>query len=43
MQLDESSLEAALRRARDETDYVTLIADLEGSAATHHFAGSGLV
>ncbi|XP_063872418.1 EF-hand domain-containing family member C2-like [Scylla paramamosain] len=42
-QLDESSLETALRRARDETDYVTLIADLEGSAATHHFAGTGLV
>ncbi|XP_050731460.1 EF-hand domain-containing family member C2-like [Eriocheir sinensis] len=42
-QLDETSLEMALRRAKDEVDYVTLVADLEGSAATHHFAGSGLI
>ncbi|ROT76577.1 putative EF-hand domain-containing family member C2 [Penaeus vannamei] len=42
-QLDESSLEVGLRRLSDDTDYVNLIADLEGSANTHHFAGSGLV
>ncbi|XP_042207226.1 EF-hand domain-containing family member C2-like [Homarus americanus] len=42
-QVDEASLEQGLRRHLDLVDYVTLIADLEGSASTHHLAGSGLV
>ncbi|KAK6995709.1 hypothetical protein SK128_008324 [Halocaridina rubra] len=42
-QLDEASLEAVLRQAQDQVDYVNLVADLEGSTKTHHFAGSGVV
>ncbi|XP_066968607.1 EF-hand domain-containing family member C2-like [Macrobrachium rosenbergii] len=42
-QLDEASLEVALRRLEDKVDYINLVADLEGSANSHHFAGSGVV
>ncbi|XP_068244018.1 EF-hand domain-containing family member C2-like [Palaemon carinicauda] len=42
-QLDEASLEVALRRLEDTVDYIGLIADLEGSTNAHHFAGSGVV
>ncbi|XP_071533012.1 EF-hand domain-containing family member C2-like [Panulirus ornatus] len=40
-QVDEASLVEGLRRAVDLVNYMALIADLEGSANTHHHLGGG--